>query len=642
MCKDEGQISPRRRLLTNLITDTNGTLSYINNALIPIVTRYANHPNLIGYEVINEPEGAMIGYSYTGVDYPVSQSNMQRFVAMIASAIHQNSSKMVTVGSACLKYNSDVSPSLGNFWKDSALQAVYNSTNAFLDFYQIHFYDWMISNGWNPFDLTRPTTYWKLDKPCLIGEFYGTNDTELNLTVGQLFTNGYANGYIGNMPWTYNSDWTNCNVQLKAFGDSHPEVDGLPVGTATISAQPVDLMLSAGQTASFTISANGAAPLFYQWQAGATNGGIYTNLTEGGQFSGPATTNLLISNVTSNNVGNYIVVVTNIFGSVTSSVATLVVIPPAPPNVNALACEPFSYPTGSLTNSGNAGGGTGWLDTNWSDPTIAPWSGNSFINIESAPIVVTPGLSYPNLLTSSNALSISTSTTLRAWNLGASGLFSQMGNSLWFSFLFSPGGTANKLNVMPLANTNTSDYTRGTGTQIFYSAGVGTVNPFIEDGGGSANDTYFTNSGPVLPASGTVFIAGKMTWNGATTSTTNDTLSVWLNPVPGTIPQAGSANSLTAKGVLDKGGWFVIRGGSTFVGQIDEVRVGTNYASVAQVIPPVTLNTQTLGANLQLTWSLGTLLQSTNLSGPWLTNPAASPYTFAPTNSQMFYRVRIQ
>ena len=60
-----------------------------------------------------------------------------------------------------------------NAGKSSALQAVYNSSDAYMDFYQIHFYDWMISGGWNPFDTSKPVSHWNLDKPCVVGEFFG-------------------------------------------------------------------------------------------------------------------------------------------------------------------------------------------------------------------------------------------------------------------------------------------------------------------------------------------------------------------------------------------------------------------------------------------------------------------------------------
>jgi hypothetical protein len=48
------------------------------------------------------------------------------------------------------------------------------------------------------------------------------------------------------------------------------------------------------------------------------------------------------------------------------------------------------------------------------------------------------------------------------------------------------------------------------------------------------------------------------------------------------------------------------------------------------------------GRNLQLTWPRGTLLEATNLAGPWLTNGSPSPYTFAPSAPQEFFRVIVQ
>ena len=57
---------------------------------------------------------------------------------------------------------------------------------------------------------------------------------------------------------------------------------------------------------------------------------------------------------------------------------------------------------------------------------------------------------------------------------------------------------------------------------------------------------------------------------------------------------------------------------------------------------PVNITLQMSGANLQLTWPQGTLLQTTNLTGPWVTNLATSPYLVSPTNGRMFYRIRVQ
>jgi hypothetical protein len=50
---------------------------------------------------------------------------------------------------------------------------------------------------------------------------------------------------------------------------------------------------------------------------------------------------------------------------------------------------------------------------------------------------------------------------------------------------------------------------------------------------------------------------------------------------------------------------------------------------------------QTGGSTPALNWAAGALLQASNLSGPWVTNPATSPYAVVPANTQMFYRLSL-
>jgi hypothetical protein len=83
------------------------------------------------------------------------------------STIHNHSKKYVTLGSACLKWNSDVSPAVGNKWSDKSLRDASGKSNAQLDFYQIHYYDWMYPY-YDPYSKER--AYWRLDKVTLIGE----------------------------------------------------------------------------------------------------------------------------------------------------------------------------------------------------------------------------------------------------------------------------------------------------------------------------------------------------------------------------------------------------------------------------------------------------------------------------------------
>jgi hypothetical protein len=73
--------------------------------------------------------------------------------------------------------------------------------------------------------------------------------------------------------------------------------------------------------------------------------------------------------------------------------------------------------------------------------------------------------------------------------------------------------------------------------------------------------------------------------------------------------------------------------------------IGTGSGSIAVgVTPPpeVSLSFQFSGPNLQLNWSQGTLLEATNVTGPWVTNAATSPFAVSPTASRKFYRVQVQ
>jgi len=81
----------------------------------------------------------------------------------------------------------------------------------------------------------------------------------------------------------------------------------------SITAQPQNLTVNPGQNATFNVTAIGASPLSYQWQS---NG---VPITAGTNNS------LLLTNVQPSFAANYSVVVTNAFGSATSSNAALLV-----------------------------------------------------------------------------------------------------------------------------------------------------------------------------------------------------------------------------------------------------------------------------------------------------------------------------
>jgi hypothetical protein len=82
----------------------------------------------------------------------------------------------------------------------------------------------------------------------------------------------------------------------------------------TITTQPANQMVTVGQTATFSVTATGTAPLGYQWQK---NGGNISGATAA-SYTTPAT-------VAGDSGANFDVVVSNMVGSQTSTVATLTV-----------------------------------------------------------------------------------------------------------------------------------------------------------------------------------------------------------------------------------------------------------------------------------------------------------------------------
>jgi len=90
----------------------------------------------------------------------------------------------------------------------------------------------------------------------------------------------------------------------------------LTVNTSpSITTQPTNMVVIRGSNATFNVIAAGSTPLIYQWNFNGTNVAAATN------------SSLTLTNVQLNQAGNYAVSVTNLFGSILSSNATLTVNP---------------------------------------------------------------------------------------------------------------------------------------------------------------------------------------------------------------------------------------------------------------------------------------------------------------------------
>lgn len=116
-----------------------------------------------------------------------------------------------------------------------------------------------------------------------------------------------------------------------------------------ISLQPANQSVPVGATASFSVLASGTGTLAYQWRKDGTN------LANDANFSGSTTAVLQIAGASSNHLGGYDAQISNPYGVVTSSVATLTLLSLGITN------QPISRTVFAGTNVSLSVGATGLL-----------------------------------------------------------------------------------------------------------------------------------------------------------------------------------------------------------------------------------------------------------------------------------------
>ena len=173
-----------------------------------------------------------------------------------------------------------------------------------------------------------------------------------------------------------------------------------------ILTQPANQTAIQGSNATFNVTADGIAPLSYQWWFNGTT-----------QLAGATNTSLTLTSVQPTNAGNYSVVVTNNYGSVTSSIATLtVLVPPAittqPTNQTALA--------GGTGIFAVVASGTAQLSYQWQKNGVNLTDGGDMFGANSNTLTFTnlmpsdAGM-YSVLVTNVAGIAISFYAVLRVW-----------------------------------------------------------------------------------------------------------------------------------------------------------------------------------------------------------------------------------
>ncbi len=142
-----------------------------------------------------------------------------------------------------------------------------------------------------------------------------------------LAAGGNLSGTTSNV-LTITASTTN-NSGLYSLAVTNPNGSALSVAVVVSVGQapgvvtpPASATVLAGSNAVFSVTTSGSAPLAYQWRE---NG---TNLANGAAYAGVSTSQLTALAVTTNSGGNFTVVITNVYGAVTSSPAALTVVQP--------------------------------------------------------------------------------------------------------------------------------------------------------------------------------------------------------------------------------------------------------------------------------------------------------------------------
>lgn len=177
-----------------LVVDNSRRRSMIDNLVRPVAQTVEQSPyrrRMIAWDVINEPEWAVTGPSLYGPDQDfdpnpelqaVTHQQMEVFINEVANALREESTALITVGGAAMKWK--------NAW-----------SNVDTDFYQLHIYDWI--NTYWPYDQS-PTFYELTDKPLVMGEFFVGAQPLSGVDYAAIVNSWYDNGYAGALSWQFN------------------------------------------------------------------------------------------------------------------------------------------------------------------------------------------------------------------------------------------------------------------------------------------------------------------------------------------------------------------------------------------------------------------------------------------------------
>jgi len=454
------------------------------------------------------------------------------------------------------------------------------------------------ANYQDPADATDTSaTFTMADFVYVVGTFYASNTTE---TVQQNLLNNGAGNF-------------NCMV-LRAVGWNPPPY---------MARQPLDAGAYLGGSVTLTGAAAGDSTIpnptiTYQWQAGPA-GGPYTNLVNGAKYSGATTASLTVNNINATDAAAvYVLVASNGGGSTTSREAVINAQAPPTPILlgHWLAGSPdytdVSGYTPATTHDGFVSGlGTVYYFTN----------------------DVPPGATGTNALYLGGNVAIAITNTSLALDTGYTNTFDDTINSRFTVMFWAKGyppGTWGPAFIGKRGEDNVGWQIRriNVGNPGFTLRGTAGAD---DPAGSVAVDTnswhHYAATWDSLTGVRRFYVDGRLS-----TEVLGDT---------GTMALASNfylTLGARASNVVGTNEAF-------FTGTLYDVRIYNYAAGLAEIgtigrVPPVPLTFQLSGNQLVFTWPYGTLVEATNLLGPWTAVAGTSPYTNNTTGPQKFFRTR--
>jgi hypothetical protein len=188
-----------------VLASAEGQQALVDKVFKPILERYADNQSIISWEVMNEPEWTIQDagtVDHTKISEPITLAKFRAFAQMTVDAIHDIAHSYATIGGADMKW-------------------AQNWMGLGLDYYQIHFYDWMQPYSTDNLFNVRAESL-RLDRPVVVGEFPADHSTVAGLR--DYLNIWYMNGYAGAWSWSLHNDttWGSPDADImKSWSDAH-------------------------------------------------------------------------------------------------------------------------------------------------------------------------------------------------------------------------------------------------------------------------------------------------------------------------------------------------------------------------------------------------------------------------------------